>query len=151
MVLGPDSALAGIIAVTVLPLAAGDGGRAVALAGVLSILAGILTLLMGVARLGFITDLLSKPIRYGYLNGIALTVLVGQMPKILGFPKAGENLVQEIQGILRGIAEGMTNHTALLVGWRASRSSWRSNAGRGGCREFWWRWSWPRPPRRSSA
>ena len=75
LVLGPDSALAGIIAATVLPLAAGDPDRVVALAGMLSILAGAFTLLMGAARLGFLTDLLSKPIRYGYLNGIALTVL----------------------------------------------------------------------------
>lgn len=116
LVLGPDSALAGIIAATVLPLAAGDPGRAVALAGMLSILAGAFTLLMGVARLGFLTDLLSKPIRHGYLNGIALTVLVGQMPKVLGFPRNGERLWQEVQELVRGVAEGKTNRMALLVG-----------------------------------
>jgi len=116
LVLGPDSALAGIIAATALPLAAGDPARAVSLAGMLSILAGAFTILMGVARLGFLTDLLSKPIRYGYLNGIALTVLVGQMPKVLGFPREGERLWQELHGLVRGVVEGRTNRMALLVG-----------------------------------
>lgn len=116
LVLGPDSALAGVIAAAVLPLAAGNPAHAVALAGMLSILAGVLTILMGVVRLGFVTDLLSKPIRHGYLNGIALTVLVGQMPAVLGFPKAGGRLWHEVLGLVRGIAEGRTNPTALLVG-----------------------------------
>ena len=116
LVLGPDSALAGIIAATILPLAAGDGNRAVALAGMLSLLAGGLCLVMGLARLGFVTDLLSKPIRYGYLNGIALTVLVGQMPKVLGFPVKGDNLIDELRGLAGGVAEGQTNRTALLLG-----------------------------------
>jgi len=116
LVLGPDSALAGIIAATVLPLAAGEPDRAVSLAGMLSILAGAFTLLMGLARLGFLTDLLSKPIRHGYLNGIALTVLVGQMPKVLGFPREGERLWEEVHGIVLGVAGGRTNLVALLVG-----------------------------------
>src|SRR5512140_435446 len=85
LVLGPDSALAGIIAVTILPLAAGNPDRLVTLAGLLAMLTGALCILAGLARFGFVTDLLSKPIRYGYLNGIALTVLVGQLPNILGF------------------------------------------------------------------
>ncbi len=116
LVLGPDSALAGIIAATILPLAAGNGNRAVALAGMLSLMAGGLCVLMGLARFGFITDLLSKPIRYGYLNGIALTVLVGQMPKVLGFSVRGDNLLKEVRGLVGGVAEGHTNRMALLLG-----------------------------------
>ena len=81
LVLGPDSSLAGIIAAVVLPLAVGDPARAIALAGMLSIFTGLICIAAGLLKLGFITDLLSKPVRYGYVNGIALTVIVGQLPK----------------------------------------------------------------------
>jgi high affinity sulfate transporter 1 len=114
LVLGPDSALAGLIAATVVPLAAGDPARAAGLAGALSVLTGLLCLLAGLARLGFVTDLLSKPIRTGYLNGIALTVLVSQLPKVLGFP-AGGGLVEQARGIAAGVADGRTNGAALAV------------------------------------
>ena len=76
LVLGPDSALAAIILAVVLPLSAGDVGRAVVLASMMAVVAGLTCILAGLLRLGFITELLSKPIRYGYMNGIALTVLI---------------------------------------------------------------------------
>jgi MFS superfamily sulfate permease-like transporter len=85
LVLGPDSSLAAVILGVVLPLSAGDPQRAVALAGMMAVVSGIICILAGVARLGFITELLSKPIRYGYMNGIALTVLISQLPKLFGF------------------------------------------------------------------
>jgi high affinity sulfate transporter 1 len=116
LVLGPDSSLAAIIAATILPLAAGDSERAVPLAGMLAILSGALCILAGIARFGFVTDLLSKPVRYGYLNGIALTVLVGQLPKICGFPVEGENIVEESRSLLRGILSGQTNWAAFTIG-----------------------------------
>ena len=116
LVLGPDSALAALIAATVLPLAAGDAARAVALAGLLAILSGALCILAGLARFGFITDLLSKPIRYGYLNGIALTVLVGQLPKLFGFSASGDSLAQQAIGVARGVLGGRTNATACAIG-----------------------------------
>jgi high affinity sulfate transporter 1 len=116
LVLGPDSALAGIIAATILPLASGNPDRLVALAGLLAMLTGALCILAGLARFGFVTDLLSKPVRYGYLNGIALTVLVGQMPKILGFSVSGGNLIQEANKLVYGILNGQTNETALVIG-----------------------------------
>src|SRR5205809_4553752 len=84
MVLGPDSSLAAIILAVLLPLSAGDPDKAVALAGMMAVVSGVVCILAGVFRLGFITELLSKPIRYGYMNGIALTVLIGQLPKMLG-------------------------------------------------------------------
>src|SRR3954468_16076866 len=93
LVLGPDSALAGLVAATILPRAAGSADRAVALAGILAILMGAVVILAGLAKLGFVTDLLSTPIRYGYLNGIALTVLVGQLPKILGFSVSADSFL----------------------------------------------------------
>ena len=85
LVLGPDSALAPIILSVVLSLSGGDARRAVVLASMMAIVSGIMCILAGVARLGFITELLSKPIRYGYMNGIALTVLISQLPKLFGF------------------------------------------------------------------
>lgn len=79
-------------------------------------LTGALCILAGLARFGFVTDLLSKPIRYGYLNGIALTVLVGQLPKILGFSISGGNLIQEAKSLISGILNDKTNGTALVIG-----------------------------------
>jgi high affinity sulfate transporter 1 len=116
LVLGPDSSLAAIIAATIVPLAAGDPDRLVALAGALALLTGGLCVLAGLAHFGFITDLLSKPVRLGYLNGIALTVLVGQLPKLLGFSASGDNLIQEAASLVRGMAQGMTNWTAFAIG-----------------------------------
>src|SRR5271167_1167317 len=84
LVLGPDSALAAVILTVVLPLSGGEPQRAVALAGMMAIVSGAVCVAAGLARLGFVTELLSKPIRYGYMNGIALTVLLSQTPKFIG-------------------------------------------------------------------
>ena len=105
-----------IIAATIVPLAAGDPDYLVALAGMLALFTGALCILAGLARFGFITDLLSKPIRLGYLNGIALTVIIGQLPKILGFPSSGDNLIQETISLIQGIAQGKTNWAAVAIG-----------------------------------
>jgi MFS superfamily sulfate permease-like transporter len=89
LILGPDSALAAVILSVVLPLSAGDAQRAVRIAGMMALVSGALCVAAGLARLGFITELLSKPIRYGYMNGIALTVLLSQIPKLADFPLVG--------------------------------------------------------------
>ena len=116
LVLGPDSSLAAIIAATIVPLAAGDPERLVALAGALALFTGGLCILAGLARFGFITDLLSQPIRIGYLNGIALTVLIGQIPKLLGFSSSGDNLIQEAISLVQGVVQGMTNPVTFAIG-----------------------------------
>jgi len=116
LVLGPDSSLAAIIAATIVPLAAGDPDRLVALAGMLALMTGALCIIAGLARFGFVTDLLSKPIRLGYLNGIALTVMIGQLPKLLGFSASGENLIQEAISLVQGVLQGMTNWTSFAIG-----------------------------------
>src|SRR5258705_11662288 len=85
LVLGPDSSLAALILAVVLPLSGGDPLRAIALASMMAIVSGVVCILAGAVRLGFVTELLSKPIRYGYMNGIALTVLISQLPKLFGF------------------------------------------------------------------
>ncbi len=116
LVLGPDSSLAAIIAAAIVPLAAGNPDRLVALAGMLALLSGALCLLAGFAHFGFITDLLSKPVRLGYLNGIALTVLIGQLPKIFGFSTTGDGVIQEAVSLVRGVLQGQTNWTAFAIG-----------------------------------
>jgi MFS superfamily sulfate permease-like transporter len=116
LVLGPDSSLAPIIAASVLPLAAGDSSRAVALAGLLALLMGAMLLLGGILRAGFVTDLLSKPIRVGYLNGIALVVFVSQIPKLLGFSTDATSLFQEARAIVDGIKDGEVNTRSLVIG-----------------------------------
>ena len=116
LVLGPDSSLAPLIAAAILPLAAGNEGEAVALAGMLAIFSGALCVLAGLARFGFIADLLSKPVRYGYMNGIALTVLLSQLPKLFGFSVDAEGVIAEARAFVRGVADGETNTVALVIG-----------------------------------
>lgn len=116
LVLGPDSSLVALILGVVLPLSAGDPQRALALAGMLALVSGALCVAAGSARLGFITDLLSKPIRYGYMNGIALTVLVSQLPALFGFPVQAEGLPGKALAIVEAVAAGKTHRAALLIG-----------------------------------
>src|SRR5262245_60015040 len=116
LVLGPDSALAAVILTVVLPLSAGDAPRAVALAGMMALVSGIVCVSLGLARLGFITELLSKPIRYGYMNGIALTVLLSQIPKLFGFSATATGPLRQVWAILDKVLAGSTNHVALAIG-----------------------------------
>ena len=116
LVLGPDSSLAAVILGVVLPLSGGDPLRAVALAGMMAVVSGVLCILAGIARLGFITELLSKPIRYGYMNGIALTVLISQLPKLFGFSIESDGPLRNLWAIVQGILGGKANWTAFAVG-----------------------------------
>lgn len=116
LVLGPDSSLAPMIAAAVLPLAAGDTQRAVSVAAMLAILTGLFGVIAGALRLGFITDLLAKPIRYGYMNGIALTVLISQLPKLFGFSIKSERLYERVGELVSGIFTGKANWVAFAVG-----------------------------------
>ena len=116
IVLGPDSALAAVILAVVLPLSAGDPQRAVPVAGMMAIVSGVVCIAAGLARLGFITELLSKPIRYGYMNGIALTVVLSQIPKLFGFKVSAEGPLRQAWGIVEQVMEGSTNLVALAVG-----------------------------------
>ena len=116
MVLGPDSSLAAIILGVVYPLSHGDPVRAVAIAGTMAVVSGALCILAGAARLGFITELLSKPIRYGYMNGIALTVLISQLPKFFGFSIDGDGPLRQLWAIGGAIAGGRANWTTLAIG-----------------------------------
>jgi high affinity sulfate transporter 1 len=116
IVLGPDSALAGVILAVVLPLSAGDRLVAVPLAAAMAVVSGLVCVGAGLARLGFITELLSKPIRYGYMNGIALSVLLSQIPKLLGFSVSAPGPVRQVVAILREVLRGRTNVVAFAIG-----------------------------------
>lgn len=116
LVLGPDSALAAIILGVVVPLSGGDPLRAVTLAAMMAIVSGTVCIVAGIARLGFVTELLSKPIRYGYMNGIALTVLISQLPKLFGFSIEGEGPLRNLWAIGGAILERKTNWVAFGIG-----------------------------------
>jgi high affinity sulfate transporter 1 len=116
LVLGPDSALAAVILGVVVPLSGGDPLRAATLAAMMAIVSGTVCILAGIARLGFVTELLSKPIRYGYMNGIALTVLISQLPKLFGFSIESGGPLRSLWAIVDAILEGKTNWVAFGIG-----------------------------------
>ncbi len=134
LVLGPDSSLVALVLGVVLPLSAGDPQRAMALAGMMAVVSGAVCVLAGAARLGFITELLSKPIRYGYMNGIALTVLVGQLPALFGVSVDGEGMLETrprpgAGGPGRadelGVADARRRHTRGVVVFSSAASGFR--------------------------
>ena len=118
LVLGPDSSLGPMIAATLLPLlgANGDPATAIALASMLALLVGAVMVIGGIARLGFVADLLSRPTMIGYMNGLAITILVGQLPKLFGFSVDANGFVEEARGFVTGLANGETVPAALAVG-----------------------------------
>jgi high affinity sulfate transporter 1 len=116
LVLGPDSALAPVILTVIAPLSAGDPARAVGLAGGMAIVAGVACVCAGLLRLGFVTELLSKPIRYGYMNGIALTVLLSQVPRLLGFSVKADGVLRQTAQIVGGVVAGRTNAVTFALG-----------------------------------
>src|SRR6266699_698680 len=118
LVLGPDSSLGPMIAATILPLIAanGDAKRAVALASMLAIMVAAIMIVAAVARLGFIADLISKPTMIGYMNGLALTILIGQLPKLFGFKVEANGLIGETAGFVKGLPHGEAVAAAAVVG-----------------------------------
>lgn len=116
LVIAPDSALAAVILAVVLPLSGGDPARAVALASAMALVTGITCVIAGIARLGFITELLSKPIRYGFMNGIAITVLISQFPTLFGITVSEPDILSRFTGTLKGVFNGEFNGITLLLG-----------------------------------
>ncbi|KVO49217.1 transporter [Burkholderia ubonensis] len=116
LVLGPDSALAALIAGAIAPLAGHDPSRAIALAAALALSAGTICVLIGVLGLGFVTDLLSRPIQYGYLNGIAVSLIVGRLPELLGLPAASSDMAAAARQIARGLLDHQVSVNACVLG-----------------------------------
>ncbi len=114
LVVGPDTAMAAIVAVAVAPLAHGDLGRLASLAAGLGVMTGIFCLLAGFLRLGFIADFLSKPVIVGFMHGLALVIFGAQLPKVLGFKSQGETTLEQFHSIAQRL--GDTNLTTLAIG-----------------------------------
>lgn len=115
LVLGPDSSLTPLIAAAVVPVLATDPSQAVAVGSMLAVLAGLMCIAAGFARFGFIAELLSAPVRYGYLYGIALTIIVSQTAKICGFSVHGETLIWQIRQFVDAVqVEGVDTESLLL-------------------------------------
>jgi len=116
LVVGPDSSLAAIILGVVLPLSGQDPARAVSIGSTMAIVSGLVCLIAGILRLGFVTELLSKPIRYGYMNGIAVVVIISQLPKAFGFAVESNGPLRDLWAIGRMILSGRANWTAFAIG-----------------------------------
>ncbi|WP_219916597.1 SulP family inorganic anion transporter [Cupriavidus pinatubonensis] len=119
LVLGPDSALAAPILAVVIQLSAGDPARAIAVASMMAVVSGAVCILAGLLRLGFVTELLSKPIRYGYMNGIALTVLISQLPKLFGISIEDAGPLRELWDLIQALGDGKANWYSAAVGGSA--------------------------------
>src|SRR4051794_18504359 len=116
MSVGPESTTALLTAVVVAPLAAGDPERYAALAAALALVVGGLCLLARLARLGFLADLLSKPVLIGYLAGIAALMIVSQMEKVTGVPVSGDGVVAEVTSFLGNLDQLHPATTLLAAG-----------------------------------
>ena len=118
LVLGPDSSVSPLILASITPLlVVGDPGSAIVLAGMLAVLVGAIEIGLGVAKLGFVADLLSSEVRVGYLNGLAITIIVGQLPKLFGFSVDADGFVDEVRGFVEGLSgrNSVTLATGLCV------------------------------------
>jgi len=116
LVLAPDSALAALILSVVLAQAGDDPARAIAIGSALAIVSGVVCVGAGLARIGFVTELLSKPIRYGYMNGIALTVILSQSPKLFGVSVSEDGPAHQAYGVARAVVDGEANLAGSLIG-----------------------------------
>src|SRR6201995_4700078 len=118
LVLGPDSSLGPMIAATILPILGANGSpaRAIALASMLALIVGAIMIAAGVAKLGFVAELLSKPTQIGYMNGLALTILIGQLPKLLGFSTDANGLIAEARAFVHGLTSGEAGGAAVAIG-----------------------------------
>ncbi|MFB7718829.1 SulP family inorganic anion transporter [Nocardia sp. NPDC056100] len=114
LIVGPMSATAALSAAIITPLAGADSGRYIALTTALAIATGLVGLLAGLIRLGFVAAFISEPVLKGFIVGLALTIIIGQVPKLLGIHKHEGNFFQQAWGVLTHLGE--TNWRALLVG-----------------------------------
>jgi high affinity sulfate transporter 1 len=115
LVLGPDSSVSPLIFAAIVPLlAGGDAGTAIALAGMLALIVGLVEVGLGLGKLGFVADLLSSEVQVGYMNGLGITIIVSQLPKLFGFSTDADGVVDELEQFFRHIDE--THATTLIVG-----------------------------------
>ncbi len=115
LVLGPDSSISPLIFAAITPLlVTDDPATAIALAGMLALFVGLIEIGMGLGKLGFVADLLSKEVQVGYMNGLAITIIVGQLPKLFGFSTDADGFIDEVQAFFQNIDQ--THALTLVVG-----------------------------------
>ena len=114
LIVNPDAAACAIVAATVAPLAAGDPSRYLDLSITLTFLTGVLCIAGGIAGLGVIADFLSRPILTGYLNGIALSIIVGQLGTLFGFEVPSGGFFRTFAAVVSRLGE--THAATFLVG-----------------------------------
>ncbi|MBF6160491.1 SulP family inorganic anion transporter [Nocardia cyriacigeorgica] len=114
LVVGPMSATAALSAAIITPLAGSDGARFVALSTALAIATGIVGLIAGLIRLGFIAAFISEPVLKGFIVGLAVTIIIGQVPKLFGIEKEPGNFFEQAWGVIRRL--GDTHWRTLLIG-----------------------------------
>ncbi len=109
-----SSTMAVMSAAVVIPLAGGDASRFLALTAALALIVGIILVVGGVLRLGFIGDFLSKPVVTGFVFGLAITILVGQLPKLFGIPAGGGTIGDQLVYLVQNL--DLTNPQTLIMG-----------------------------------
>ena len=116
LVLGPDSSVSPLIFAAIMPIVAvsGDPGSAIVLGGMLALLVGAVEIGLGVAKLGFVADLLSVEVQIGYMNGLGVTIIVGQLPKLFGFSTDADGFIDELRAFVSNLDQ--TQGTTLAVG-----------------------------------
>ena len=115
LVLGPDSSLGPLILVAILPLSVTDDpAELVVLAGMLALLVAAIEIGLGLGKLGFVADLLSKEVQVGYMIGLGVTIIVGQLPKLFGFSTNADTFVDEVRAFFDGLDQ--RNGYTLTVG-----------------------------------
>ncbi|MGZ3631276.1 MAG: SulP family inorganic anion transporter [Candidatus Limnocylindrales bacterium] len=136
MIVGPDSSLLPLVAATVLPLvgAGADPTRLVGLASALALMVGLIAVAAGLTRVGTLAELISRPVRVGYLNGIALVIIASQLPRLFGFSVVATDLPGQLKEFVDGLRAGLVNPTALLLGLASLVTI------------LVLRWRWPRLP-----
>jgi high affinity sulfate transporter 1 len=100
---GPESTTALMTAAALAPLAAGNAGRYAALAAMLALFVGVICLVGGLVRLGFLADLLSRPVLVGYMTGVAIIMIASQAGKVIGVPVTGDEFVAQVRSLVQVI------------------------------------------------
>ena len=114
LIVGPDAATCALVAAAIAPIAAGNKDLYVVLSMALAFLAGVFCIVASFLRLGGLADFLSKPILVGFMNGMALSIALGQIGKIFGFPIAKEGIVPRLVEFASKL--GATHPPTLAVG-----------------------------------
>lgn len=114
LIVNPDAAVCAMVAAIVTPLAAGDAGTYLSLSVALSLLTGVVCIVAGLLRLGFVADFLGKPVLVGFMNGMAVSIFLGQIGKVFGFPINARGIIPRLVEFSSRL--GQTHLPTLAIG-----------------------------------